>query len=129
MLEYLGYENETEFVSDIGGMITNCMHPDDRNRVDQLVACQLERSEEYAVSYTHLDVYKRQPMLMPPWTWALAVSGLIRIPESWTLMMSFTVTRPRGMSTSISTKQQPEENVLSLHWLVTSAVILSLIHI
>lgn len=25
MLEYLGYENETEFVSDIGGMITNCM--------------------------------------------------------------------------------------------------------
>ena len=34
MLEYLGYENETEFVSDIEGMITNCMHPDDRNRVD-----------------------------------------------------------------------------------------------
>jgi len=51
MLEYLGYENETEFVSDIGGMITNCMHPDDRNRVDQLVACQLERSEEYVVEY------------------------------------------------------------------------------
>ena len=51
MLEYLGYENETEFVSDIEGMITNCMHPDDRNRVDQLVACQLQRSEEYVVEY------------------------------------------------------------------------------
>ena len=37
-------------------------------------------------------------------------------------MISFTVTRPRECSTSISTKQQPEENVLSLHWLVTSAV-------
>ena len=32
MLEYLGYENETEFVSDIEGMITNCMHPDDREQ-------------------------------------------------------------------------------------------------
>ena len=29
MLAYLGYESEAEFISDIGGMISNCMAPED----------------------------------------------------------------------------------------------------
>ncbi len=35
MLEYLGYTCEEEFIADIGGMISNCIHPDDRVMVDR----------------------------------------------------------------------------------------------
>ena len=51
MLEYLGYASEAAFVADIGGMITNCMHPDDRAAVDEAVARQLAESGEYVVEY------------------------------------------------------------------------------
>ncbi|WP_130862754.1 EAL domain-containing protein [Bacilliculturomica massiliensis] len=51
MLDYLGYESEDEFVADIGGMISNCMHPDDRENVDRTVEEQLRRNREYAVDY------------------------------------------------------------------------------
>lgn len=51
MLDYLGYENEAEFVEDIEGLITNCMHPDDRKRVDEEVERQLQCKDEYVVEY------------------------------------------------------------------------------
>ncbi|WNX83228.1 response regulator [Agathobaculum sp. NTUH-O15-33] len=51
MLSYLGYENEQEFVTDIGGLVSNCMHPDDRVLVDEQVAAQLAESESYVVEY------------------------------------------------------------------------------
>lgn len=51
MLRYLGYESEEQFVSDIGGMISNCMHPQDREMVDGSVAGQLEEKGEYVVEY------------------------------------------------------------------------------
>lgn len=51
MLDYLGYESEAEFVEDIGGMVSNCMHPDDRERVDRMVVEQLNRGGEYVVEY------------------------------------------------------------------------------
>ncbi|WP_395026785.1 PAS domain-containing protein, partial [Robinsoniella sp.] len=51
MLEYLGYENEEEFVTDIGGMITQCMHPGDRARVDDAVDIQIADKGEYVVEY------------------------------------------------------------------------------
>lgn len=51
MLQYLGYEEETEFVSDNNGYIINCMHPDDREFVDQAVAEQLSHGDEYVVEY------------------------------------------------------------------------------
>lgn len=51
MLEYLGYENEAEFVSDIGGLVSNCMHPDDRAAVDEAVAKQLSEKGEYIIEY------------------------------------------------------------------------------
>lgn len=51
MLDYLGYQNEEEFVTDIGGMIANCMHPNDRKRVDDAVTEQLKRGNEYVVEY------------------------------------------------------------------------------
>ncbi len=51
MLSYLGYASEAEFVTDIGGSITNCMHPDDRKLVDAAVSTQLEKGNEYIVEY------------------------------------------------------------------------------
>lgn len=51
MLSHLGYADEADFVSDTGGYITNCMHPDDREMVDREVGCQLEASDEYTVEY------------------------------------------------------------------------------
>lgn len=51
MLDYLGYENKTEFVSDIKGKISNCMHPDDRKSVDETVNAQLLEGDEYIVEY------------------------------------------------------------------------------
>ena len=51
MLDYLGYRDEAEFVADIGGLISNCMHPDDQRRVDRDVEAQLSRRDEYVVEY------------------------------------------------------------------------------
>ena len=51
MLSYLGYDCEADFVSDNDGMISNCMHPDDRDMVDASVASQLEASGSYTVDY------------------------------------------------------------------------------
>lgn len=51
MLDYLGYEEESEFIADIGGLISNCMHPDDREMVDESVAVQLQKSDGYTVEY------------------------------------------------------------------------------
>ncbi|MBC8535255.1 response regulator [Clostridiales bacterium BX7] len=51
MLDYLGYENEEEFVHDIGGLISNCIHPGDRELVDGAVVAQLEEKGEYVVEY------------------------------------------------------------------------------
>lgn len=51
MLTYLGYEDEEEYIRDIGGMVSNCMHPDDRQRVDDEVAAQMEETGSYVVEY------------------------------------------------------------------------------
>lgn len=51
MLDYLGYKDEAEFVDDIGGMVSNCMHPEDQDMVRQSVDEQLEKMEEYVVEY------------------------------------------------------------------------------
>ena len=51
MLDYLGYADEAEFVADIGGLVANCMHPEDRERVDATVSAQLKERDEYVVEY------------------------------------------------------------------------------
>ena len=51
MLDYLGYRDEAEFVASIGGLISNCMHPDDRALVDEAVFRQLAAAEEFVVEY------------------------------------------------------------------------------
>lgn len=51
MLEYLGYTDEAEFVADIRGMVSNCMHPDDRDMVDGEIARQMAVRGEYMVEY------------------------------------------------------------------------------
>ncbi len=51
MLDYLGYGNQAEFVADIDGLITNCIHPEDRAMVAKQVASQLDVKDEYAVEY------------------------------------------------------------------------------
>lgn len=51
MLDYLGYDSEAEFIGDISGLISNCMHPDDRSEVDRQVARQMAETGEYAVEY------------------------------------------------------------------------------
>lgn len=51
MLEYLGYSSEDEYVSDIQGKILNCIHPDDRERVNQEVYQKLTNNDEYVVEY------------------------------------------------------------------------------
>ncbi|BAL01323.1 hypothetical protein OBV_41240 [Oscillibacter valericigenes Sjm18-20] len=51
MLDYLGYDSEGEFISHISGLVSNCMHPDDRTEVDRQVASQMAETGEYAVEY------------------------------------------------------------------------------
>ena len=51
MLEYLGYGDEKEFTDAIRGQFANCIHPEDRAMVEQLMAEQLDIGEEYAVEY------------------------------------------------------------------------------
>lgn len=51
MLDYLGYVSEAEFVNDICGLISNCIHPDDRNMVNFEVSQQISESGQYVVEY------------------------------------------------------------------------------
>lgn len=51
MLSYLGYDSEEEFVEDIKGSISLCIHPDDRKPVDDEVERQLGENGEYVVEY------------------------------------------------------------------------------
>ncbi|WP_129701612.1 response regulator [Anaerostipes caccae] len=51
MLSYLGYENEKEFKDDIGGLISNGIHPDDRKTVNETITCRLKESDEYTAEY------------------------------------------------------------------------------
>jgi PAS domain S-box-containing protein len=51
MLDYLGYENEAMFVEDNQGLVSNCMHPEDRVRVKQQTYRQIEETGEYQVEY------------------------------------------------------------------------------
>ena len=51
MLNYLGYADEAEFVADIEGCVSNCMHPEDRDMVERAVMEQLAEDVEYVVEY------------------------------------------------------------------------------
>ena len=51
MLEHLGYADEADFVADIRGMVSNCMHPDDRAMVDAEVDSQMSDGGQYVVEY------------------------------------------------------------------------------
>ncbi|WP_300024569.1 PAS domain-containing protein [Oscillibacter sp.] len=51
MLEYLGYADEADFVADIGGLIINGIHPEDRACVYAAVEKQLQAGDQYAVDY------------------------------------------------------------------------------
>lgn len=50
MLKYLGYTYE-EFVKAIDGLVINCMHPEDRERVEQAVNQAFTHGEPYEVQY------------------------------------------------------------------------------
>lgn len=50
MLAYLGYTYD-EFVAAIDGKVINCMHPDDRDRVDEQVAAAFSRGLDYEIQY------------------------------------------------------------------------------
>ncbi len=50
MLAYLGYTYE-EFVDAIGGLVINCMHPDDITRVDAKVAEAFRVGRPYEIQY------------------------------------------------------------------------------
>lgn len=50
MLSYLGYTYEA-FERAIDGMVINCMHPDDRERVDALVRDAFRLGKDYEVQY------------------------------------------------------------------------------
>ncbi len=51
MLSYLGYEREEEFIEDTDGMIMNCIHPDERQQIEEEVRRQLASDNNYAVEY------------------------------------------------------------------------------
>lgn len=51
MREYLGYSSEQEFVEDIKGQITNCVHPDDEAETEHRIMEQLAHGDEYVVEY------------------------------------------------------------------------------
>ena len=51
MLRYLGYADEAEFIADIDGLIDRCMHPEDRDAVNETVDQQIRARGEYVVDY------------------------------------------------------------------------------
>ena len=51
MLNYLGYDNEKDFINDINGLISNCMHPDDRIPINKEIEKQLKNDTGYDVEY------------------------------------------------------------------------------
>lgn len=53
MLDYLGFTYD-EFVDATGGLVTNCMHPEDRGRADAQVKKQFAAGLPYEIRYRML---------------------------------------------------------------------------
>ncbi|MEA4912480.1 MAG: response regulator [Oscillospiraceae bacterium] len=50
-LDMLGYANEAEYVRAVGGMIDNCIHPDDMDETLRKTRAQLRKNGSYCVKY------------------------------------------------------------------------------
>ena len=107
MLQYLGYKNEEEFKSDIGGMLSNCMHPEDRDEVDRTVNCQLEEKGEYAVEY-------RMRKKDGSYIWVHDMGRLVTAEDGRPAIASVCL--------DITAQKQAQEEVLSLYNNIPGAV-------
>ena len=107
MLDYLGYENEDAFLQDIGGLITNCMHPADREMVDRQVARQLEDSDEYVIEY-------RMKKCDGSYIWVHDQGRVVTAEDGRPAIMSVCV--------DVTAQKQAREEVLSLYNNIPGAV-------
>ena len=107
MLDYLGYENEDAFLQDIGGLITNCMHPADREMVDRQVAHQLEDSDEYVIEY-------RMKKCDGSYIWVHDQGRVVTAEDGRPAIMSVCV--------DVTAQKQAREEVLSLYNNIPGAV-------
>ncbi|MCD8337248.1 MAG: EAL domain-containing protein [Lachnospiraceae bacterium] len=51
MLDILGYDSEEDFIFDIDGLMINCIHPDDREKVNAGMDTQLSGALQYSLEY------------------------------------------------------------------------------
>lgn len=51
MLTLLGYKTREEFMRETGGLVSNCIHPEDREYVEKAVDESLSKGDEYDVCY------------------------------------------------------------------------------
>ena len=107
MLEYLEYASEAEFVADIGGLISNCMHPDDRAAVEAEVEGQLAAGAEYVVEY-------RMKRRDGSYIWVHDVGRRITAEDGRPAIVSVCV--------DITKQKQAQEEVLNLYNNIPGAV-------
>ena len=51
LLHYLGYSKKQEFITAVDGYIINCIHPEDRDYVENEIRSKLSRGAEYQIEY------------------------------------------------------------------------------
>lgn len=107
MLEYLGYEDKADFITNIGGMISNCICPEDRSRVESTVAGQLEQGTEYNVEYR---MKKKDGSCI----WVHDMGRRIETEDGRPAIMS--------VCTDITEKKQAEEEIYNLYNNIPGAV-------
>lgn len=107
MLEYLGYENESSFVQDIDGLLKNCIHPDDRERIEDEIRVQLAVRGEYAVEY-------RMKKKDGSYLWTHEVGRLMNTEDTREIILSVCI--------DITAQKQAQEEVLHIYNNIPGAV-------
>ncbi len=107
MLDYLGYETQEEFVADIGGLVTNCMHPDDCKMVEDAVTEQLKDKEEYEIEY-------RMKKKDGSYIWVQDLGRLVTAEDGRKAIISVCI--------DITTRRKAQEEVMHLYNNIPGAV-------
>lgn len=102
MLEYLGYTYD-DFVRDIGGLVINCMHPDDRSYVEAVVDKNLRECGQYEVQY-------RMRRQNGDYLWILDRGKRIQTPEGRDAILSVCI----DITNSVLMQKELEEKTARL---------------
>lgn len=102
LLVYLGYTYD-EFIKETKGFVLNCIHPDDRNYVNEIMTQSLQNSDEYKAEYR---ILKKDGSFI----WVLSKGKKISVPDNRSILVNVCI----DITESIHLQKQLKEKATML---------------